>query len=534
MRNEDERNRFNAEQEILAILSQMNLEESEKAETLFSEEQEYENSVIFPSATNNNASEVSLIFTTDFEEEMVKPVRSAPRKRVKEKAKKAKKAVKKQEPIAEEKQTEQPTPVAETLISHTEETEAKAQPVKRISKETHCLFPMKGDPASEVVRKIIFLLSLIVFLVSLGFLSFYMVLEPHMVNKKNDAYVALFTDTDGNNKTQIDTFTKDIQPSFRQLYNINKDINGWLSFNSTDSEKFMDINLPVVWCGDNNTYLTRGFDGKNNRAGTLFFEQSNTFTKGASNKVTIIYGHNMASGAMLSPLNKLIGNVYHARSAATLTLDTLYDSNQYKVIAVVVNDESADTAHRFGYLRTAFTDSEDFMNYVNQLRARSLFDYPVDVQPNDELIILSTCTNKSQVKLTNGRLAIVARRVRDGETPTTDTAKIVKNDDVIMPYAWYTMQSLTPHAFYTQADYVLPIEGVATTTTGDNTTATTTDETTAETTDATTNATRNTAVAKTTVVINTTTKQQPTVTVKTTPAPTQDAQPTDTQSTTTE
>ncbi|MBP3381852.1 MAG: class B sortase, partial [Clostridia bacterium] len=261
--------------------------------------------------------------------------------------------------------------------------------------------------------------------------------------------------------------------------------------------------------GDNDTYLHRGFDGKYSRSGTLFFEQSNIIKEGVSNKVTIIYGHNMASGTMFAPLNKVIGNVYRARSAATFNLDTLYDSGQYKVFAVVISDEGADAAHRFGYLRTAFADDDDFMSYVDELRARSLFDYPVDVQPNDELVILSTCTNKSQVKVADGRCAIIARRVRDGENTTTDTAKIVKNDDVIMPYAWYTAQDLTPHAFYTQDDFVVPETDNSTTTatTGDtgttDTDTTTTQTTTANTTE---NGTTDSATTTTQTTVGTTTE----------------------------
>ena len=96
------------------------------------------------------------------------------------------------------------------------------------------------------------------------------------------------------------------------------------------------------------------------------------------------------------------------------------------------------------------------MNYVAELRARSLYDYPVDVSATDELLILSTCTNKSQVKVADGRMAVIARRVRDNEDTQVNTASITDNADVIMPYAWYTAQGLTPHVFYTETDYHLP------------------------------------------------------------------------------
>ncbi len=508
MRNNDERSTFEAEQEILAILSHMSIKntkaDEEERETAVSDQ--YDDTDAIPAAPDTTPTDIPLILTPDFGEEKRVPV-----------GKKEQKENELEKAIVSE---------AQALVSDTSELAAdQPSPFAKIGNGLRRLFPKKGDTASEVVRKCIFLLSLVVFLVSLGFLSYYMVLEPNEVNKENDSYIALFNDTKGNTIVETNEQTKDIQPSFRQLYGVNKDVAGWLAFNSTDSDGFMKINLPVVWCGDNETYLSRGFDGQYSRSGTLFFEQTNTFKKDTQNKVTIVYGHNMASGAMFAPLNKLIGNVYRARSAATLKLDTLYDSAQYKVFAVLVSDEDADVAHRFGYLRTAFIDDADFTNYVNELRARSLFDYPVDVQPNDELLILSTCTNKSQVKVANGRFAVVARRVREGESATTDTAKIAKNEDVIMPYAWYTAQSLTPHAFYTQADFVIPgtetangtttaQDTVTTTATGetDKTTENTSAGTTANTSKTTTDGTTVTTTDQTTKAEQSTTNEQTTTT----------------------
>lgn len=474
MKNEDNRSTFDAEQEILAILSQVHVRKPETtASSETTEVNEEDTLPAIPASPDTTATDIPLILSPDTEESVPVPAKKAGRRKEKAPAHAA-------------------APDAKALITNSEneeEGQGEVSPFSCIGKGISKLFPHKEDPTSEIVRKCVFLFSLLVFLVSLGFLTYYMVLEPNEVNKENDTYASLFNDTDGNQKAETNNETQNIQQSFRQLYNINKDIAGWLAYNSTDSDKFMKINLPVVWCGNNDTYLSRGFDGKYSRSGTLFFEQTNSFTENASNKVTIIYGHNMASGAMFAPLNKLIGNLYRARSAATMKLDTLYNSNQYKVFAVIVSDEGAKAAHRFGYLRTAFADDTDFMNYVDELRARSLFDYPVDVQPSDELLILSTCTNKSQVKVADGRFAIIARRVREGEVPTVDTAKIVKNEDVIMPYAWYTAQSLTPHDFYTKDDFTYP----EVTTAVQTTTQSSTDETTTAG-EATTTITQNTTV----------------------------------------
>lgn len=346
------------------------------------------------------------------------------------------------------------------------------------------LFPQKGDPVSEIVRKCVFLISLLVFLCASGFLLYYMVLEPRSVQNDTNRYEKLYTDTaDIEETTSGYDYPTGMQATFRRLYDVNHDIAGWLSYTSNDSGKFLNINQPVVHCDNNDTYLTHAFDGSKSRSGTLFFDKSNTIEKDVSNRVSIIYGHNMASGMMFAKLNKLLGNVYYARSAPLIGLNTLYENNQYKVFAVIINDEGADAERYFGYLRTSFADDNDFMNYVAELRARSLYDYPVDVGADDELLILSTCTAKSQAKVDNGRMAVIARRVRADEDTQVNTASITDNTDVIMPYAWYTAQGLTPHAFYTQTDYHLPDAAAATT--ASTTAATTVATTTAATDDAT-------------------------------------------------
>jgi hypothetical protein len=157
----------------------------------------------------------------------------------------------------------------------------------------------------------------------------------------------------------------------------------------------------------------------------------------------------MASGQMLAGLNHFIGNVNNARVASTLTMNTLYQNAQYKVFAVIVTDESAAKEQYFDVRRTTFADDADYLRYIDELRARSLFDYPVDVQVGDELLLLSTDTTRSSAKVENGRVTVVARKVCSNEVPSMDTMAIVKNEDVIMPYAWYTAQKKAPHAFYT-------------------------------------------------------------------------------------
>ena len=137
---------------------------------------------------------------------------------------------------------------------------------------------------------------------------------------------------------------------------------------------------------------------------------------------------------------------------------------------MVLSDEEEGNQWYYDCRQTYFATNGAFMEHVDALRARSLFDYPVDVQSGDQLLVLSTCTAYSSSKLHDGRLMVIARKVRSDESAAVDTTAITRNEDVIMPRAWYQNQNLELHPYYTQTDYT--ISGQRYTTTASTTTTT--------------------------------------------------------------
>ena len=81
----------------------------------------------------------------------------------------------------------------------------------------------------------------------------------------------------------------------------------------------------------------------------------------------------------------------------------------------------------------SFQNEKDFMNYVYNVRVRSLIDCPVDVNEDDELITLSTCS----YEFTNFRTVVVARRVRIGEDSGVDVDKASVNSNAVWPEVYY-------------------------------------------------------------------------------------------------
>ena len=316
-------------------------------------------------------------------------------------------------------------------------------------------FPAKGDSVGTKLRKCGFLTSVVVMLVALAYLLTDLLVIPAKNNQLKNELMNMYDPQ----KLEVLVVPEEEEgkcpekmlASFKEFYDLNDEIRGWITYHAeTGNKDFLDIDYPIVHSGDNEKYLRRDFYGEYSRNGTLFFDEKNKLNSYKDQtRSLIVYGHNMASGDMFAGLNKFLGSVNNARSAATLTMSTLYRQDTYVVFGVVLTDETdRKKGHYFNTRRVSFNTDEEFLAYVEEIRARSLFDYPVDVRGDDRILVLSTCASKSTSNLKDGRVVVFARRARIGETVSVDTTAIQENSDVIMPYKWYTSQNEKPHTYY--------------------------------------------------------------------------------------
>lgn len=312
--------------------------------------------------------------------------------------------------------------------------------------------PTKEDSRGTKVRKCGFLTSLGVMLLAIIYLAVDLLILPASRQALKDRLNAMY---DENKATVVvspadGNYPRHMLASFMPWYDINPDVRGRIVYSSTGDD-FLKIKYPIVYrdVDDNsNPYLTTNFEGGYDAGGTLYFDQSNKLeSRSDYNRILIVYGHNMKGGEMFAGLNKFLNGVGYARAAPTLEMTTLYRRDFFKVFAVVMIDEDDIPQRKYDMWKTNLSDTE-FMNHVNEIRKRSVYDYPVDVAVDDQLLVLSTCTGRVSAGLNDGRLLVVARRVRDGESTGVNTKQIKKNDDVIMPYTWYVNSGLEPHEFY--------------------------------------------------------------------------------------
>ncbi len=237
------------------------------------------------------------------------------------------------------------------------------------------------------------------------------------------------------------TPTPTIMPRWSELLEETPDIVGWLKLDGCD------IDYAIVQGEDNSFYLDHSLDGSYKYEGWLFLGVEGDVLENKKNLV--IHGHNMANGRMFGNLSRY--DVTRGENAAlkfykenpTFTFDTLYEENEYKILSVMMVD--VDENPFFNYLYNTFASDTVFDRFCTFINRRSMFTTGVDVNSDDELVMLSTCTAHWQLE--NGRLVVVGRKVREGEDPTVDTENVTINENVLMPKAWYQLYGGTEPTF---------------------------------------------------------------------------------------
>lgn len=173
---------------------------------------------------------------------------------------------------------------------------------------------------------------------------------------------------------------------FNKLKEQNKETVAWIKVNNTN------IEYPVVKADNNNFYLNHSFDKSENLAGWIFADYRNKFDN--TDKNIIIYGHNMRDGSMFGSLKNILNSDWYENEENTNI--TLYTENEkciYKVFSIY-KIESEDY-----YIKTEFSNDNEFEQFVNTIRNRSIKKFDIDVSKEDNILTLSTCANNNRYRI---------------------------------------------------------------------------------------------------------------------------------------
>lgn len=176
--------------------------------------------------------------------------------------------------------------------------------------------------------------------------------------------------------------------NYDELKKINDDTVGWLKVNNTS------VDYPVVQAADNEYYLKRSFYKKVNGIGWIFMDYRNNIDDMSRN--TVIYGHNMrgSSKLMFTTLqNTLKENWYTNKDNQIITFNTLNQNMKWQIFSIYVADPEDN------YIQTKFATTNIFLEFANAQKAKSIYDFGVEITEQDKLLTLSTCAEQGTKRL---------------------------------------------------------------------------------------------------------------------------------------
>ena len=124
----------------------------------------------------------------------------------------------------------------------------------------------------------------------------------------------------------------------------------------------------------------------------------------------------MKSGAMFGKLRRYADETY-MREYPLITFRTIADESEVYYVPISGFDASMveGAPGYFDLTPINFATEEACCAYLAEIRERSYWPTPVDVNAKDELLMLVTCSYQHE----DGRFMLICRKLRPDETPET-------------------------------------------------------------------------------------------------------------------
>lgn len=176
------------------------------------------------------------------------------------------------------------------------------------------------------------------------------------------------------------------------LFEKNIDYRGWIKIDNTN------INYPILQGQDNEEYLYKDINNEYIVSGSIFM---NYLNNGFDDQNTVLFGHNMKNGTMFANLKK-----YKEE-------DFFYNNNdieielsngqylKYKVFSVYITDINDN------YTKTSFEDKDEYKEFLERIKNKSIYKSDISVNENDKIITLSTCS----YEFDDARLVVTGRLI---------------------------------------------------------------------------------------------------------------------------
>ena len=222
-------------------------------------------------------------------------------------------------------------------------------------------------------------ITLLLIVVLLGVCDFsayqiYKILDDY--SSSTNEYKALEEEYVVINSTEDEVSPEVFSVDFQGLKERNSDFQGWLYAEG------LEVSLPVMMTDDNDYYLHRTFEKEYRFAGSLFIDCR---FNGFDDPYLIIYGHLMKDGSMFAKIPKY-RDKDHYLQYPTFTIYEEGKNCTYEIFSFFQTDTQSEV-YEF------YSQSDEIEEQFYHLKENSYYDTGIEYQPDDHIIILSTCVN---------------------------------------------------------------------------------------------------------------------------------------------
>lgn len=175
-----------------------------------------------------------------------------------------------------------------------------------------------------------------------------------------------------------------VKINWEKLKKINEDIIGWVYFTGLPQ-----ISYPILQADDNEYYVHRTFDlsSDTSKSGSIFMDYR--MASDFSSPYSVIYGHNVRDGSMLSDMALLKDQQLYDEEPYfwILTPDGSY---RYQIFSIFQCHRSADV-----FQEDFAAWGEDFSKWQSELQSRNIMQGNVHLKEHGHVVVFATCVPNS-------------------------------------------------------------------------------------------------------------------------------------------
>ncbi len=289
-------------------------------------------------------------------------------------------------------------PVKKKAVRKTSANAPSAKKQEKIEPEPEPEPVTKGKLTGNLVRKIIFCVSLGVFAFAL--IGLLILLRGYYISQKeydqiNDDYVVIGTGTAPENTGTdsdliVDVSTDEVEDTIpfldisvdeRKLKALNEDYAFYIVIPGTN------IQYPVVQGDDNNHYLRYTYSNQENTAGSIQVDYRTDRDTYLQTFNTILHGHNRQDGTMFSDLANYIDESYR-------------DENPYIYIILDGKEYVYEIFAFYDMIPVAvcYNPNTEDMTYLSFIEENNTYTGDIEVTLDDHIISLYTCNDDSSMR----------------------------------------------------------------------------------------------------------------------------------------